>query len=198
MKLKIRNTEIYISFLFSLLLSFLIAFDASLTVLVCFISIILHELAHTLMLCILKAPIRKLEFQPFGIYIEHSEYMLCRRQRLLVASAGVIFNLLFAVILMVIYIAGKNQTFLKISMINFLLFLFNSLPVKNLDGGDMLKVFLELRLGFDKGSRVFKRVSLITSILMMIAGAVVFLKFNHNPSLLIISLTLLFYCFSDK
>ena len=198
MRVNFRGTEVYISFLFTLLLSFMIAFDASLTVLMCFISIILHELAHTLMLCIFKVPVRKLELQPFGIYIEHAECMLRQKEQIFVSAAGVMLNLFTALMFSLVYIFCKNQFFLKIAMINFLLFIFNFLPVNNLDGGDLLKICLTLKLGNERGCAIFRRVSFCVSAGMIICGIAVFIWLNHNPSLLIISVNLLFYCFINK
>ena len=134
---------------------------------------LIHELGHLLAGIILKMKPEKLEIMPFGVSIafkiEPKDYNKKIKKgnkldikKIIVASAGPLTNL-------IIIIITYN---LKIDMIkaimviytNFLIMLFNLLPIYPLDGGRILSGILHIIVGKQKADDAINNISMISTI----------------------------------
>ncbi len=195
MSFKVNNVTINISFLFCIFVCFMVAFDKNGTVLLCFIFMLFHELSHIIAMIFCRVKIKKLYFEPFGIYIEKEEKSLNAKQDFLVLISGCFFNFAACFCFAVAFFALKNATFLKCALINFALCIFNALPIKNLDGGDVLLLLLNELKSVKNPLNTVKIISLICCFGLFVLGVIICAKVRFNPSLIIVSVYLAFSLF---
>lgn len=163
---------------------------------------IIHELAHLLVGMFLGMKPNKLEIKSYGISISFnvdiSDYnkkiqkgTFFNFKKIFVAIAGPFINLLL------IGIISKMDLplYLKMTMLysNFLLMLFNLLPIYPLDGGRILKEILHIIFGRRKAEKLSNNISFITIlILTFIASITIFYIKNVALFLIIIFLWYLY------
>ena len=152
---------------------------------------LIHEIGHLLAGIILKMKPEKLEIMPFGVSIafkiEPKDYnkKIKKGNKLdIVASAGPLTNL-------IIIIITYN---LKIDMIkaimviytNFLIMLFNLLPIYPLDGGRILSGILHIIVGKQKADDAINNISMISTILITAIASVLILYLKNIAIFLIV------------
>lgn len=117
------------------------------------IFIVLHEMAHLVvgMMCGLRPKVFSLN--PLGVSVEF--YMYQERKsykKIATYLAGPIFNLLMAIIFIVVPLDENLK--MKIVYTNLLLSIFNLVPIMPLDGGKILKEILVKKVG-NKNAGIF-------------------------------------------
>lgn len=156
---------------------------------------LIHELGHLLAGIILKMKPEKLEIMPFGVSIafkiEPKDYNKKIKKgnkldikKIIVASAGPLTNL-------IIIIITYN---LKIDMIkaimviytNFLIMIFNLLPIYPLDGGRILSGILHIIVGKQKADDAINNISMISTILITAIASVLILYLKNIAIFLIV------------
>lgn len=148
----IRNVNIRISFLFVAALTLLSLQDKSGFVFLSVVFSFLHEMGHITAMALCKEKIDELSFYPFGISMKlSSSCALSTAEELFVLSSGCLVNLIFA-------IALKNPT---ATYINIGIFLFNALPIANLDGGRITRLFATRFFGERAGNRLSDVLSVV-------------------------------------
>lgn len=156
------------------------------------ISCLFHELAHFLAMKIKNLPINQLNVTLVGGSIKC--YALNHQSNLylvIIYAAGIFANLLLGYLCYFIAINGfYSRNFFILSGINYLLAIFNSLPIKILDGYFILKHFLLIFFQNHKKVENFCNfISLLCNSLLIILGFLYI--FQLNFSIFIISLYLL-------
>lgn len=172
-------------------------FDKNGYILIAFLSVTLHECAHIAAMKIFGAELRSVGFEPFGIVVKKEKYALSGKAALIVSAAGCTVNFVIGAVMLLIYLFVKKKFILNVSAVNFLLFAVNVLPVKNLDGGDVMHLFLAERTSPEKALKAEKAVSLCVCALMFTLGIIIWVKVGFNPTLFILSLYLAFSAFTS-
>lgn len=198
MKLNIGKIELKISFLFCILLALLIVFDRENILSLTYIFVFLHESAHILTMILLGQRIKSVSLEAFGIFIQKQENKSGFMNDFLIMISGCLFNLFAFVIFYLLFQYNEKKLFLYSYCINFILFAFNILPIKNLDGGDITELILNRLLSTENADKSGKIISFITSIGLLIIGMILCLKVGFNLSLIITSLYLLFKSFMPQ
>ncbi len=190
MIIKAFGSEFNISFPFALLMALLLCCDRTGVILASLLSVFFHELGHLAMLFILKMPPRRVNFRLCGIEIVESRLYCGYWAQLLVAAAGPIINILLGLLLLPL----SYITFFGImSASNFVIGVFNLLPLSQFDGGEILYCIMSCYMA-EKRCKIISRVIDVILILLLIAlGVYIFLMPNHNPTLLITSVYLMIY-----
>jgi len=153
---------------------------------------LIHELAHIVAGVLYGLKPKTLRITPFGISIYFEKYKknggsILERQKIIIALAGPVMNLCMAVIIMFL----PSNLFIHISQANliysnFLLAIFNLLPIYPLDGGRIVKSVLKLKKFDKKQSMIFtERISFITLIILTVLSSVLILKI-HNLAIIMI------------
>jgi len=153
---------------------------------------LLHEIAHIVVGGLYGLKPKTLKITPFGISIYFEKYKknggsILERQKIIIALAGPVMNLCMAVIIMFL----PSNLFIHISQANliysnFLLAIFNLLPIYPLDGGRIVKSVLKLKKFDKKQSMIFtERISFITLIILTVLSSVLILKI-HNLAIIMI------------
>jgi len=162
------GTPVYLKYWFFIFLLFGIN-----TFVTFFIAVLVHELAHTYVARKFNLPVSSvvLDFLAgsAGIDTTYTPY----GQTILIAVAGPVSNLLLSGLGWLVLQSGGSDTFLTgflttFTYYNFLLFLFNMLPIYPMDGGRISKAICQWFTKPSIGRRINGYISVITSILLLV------------------------------
>ncbi len=154
-------------------------------------AIFLHELGHIIMLCCMGCKPKKIELK-VGAAVIGGRFTLSKKGEIFVAVAGSAANLFIFVILFVAFCLWGNAVVLNRSLVMLIIGVFNLLPIQGLDGGT---VIFQLIVGRFRQNRV-KIITLTLSVvfigMIFLLGIMIFISSKNNPSLILLSLYLIF------
>jgi Zn-dependent protease len=162
------ETPVYLKYWFFLFLLFGIN-----TFVTFFIAVLVHELAHNFVARKFNLPVSSVVldflFGSAGIDTTYTPY----GQTILIAVAGPVSNLLLSGLGWLVLQSGGSDTFLTdflttFTYYNFLLFLFNMLPIYPMDGGRISKAICQWFTKPSIGRRINGYISVISSIFLLI------------------------------
>lgn len=183
MKFKIGNTVYKISYIFLLTVTLILLLDRTGVGYLSILSIVIHESGHVFVMKILKIKISAMELFSGRIKIIHKSFT-SDKQNLFIALGGPIMNLLFVPL----YFLG-NSSLKYFALCNMVIALFNLMPIKGLDGGDI--IFYSLRVkGSSKYNILVNIISYFFIILIIIFGGIIFAFVNGNITLIIVGIYL--------
>lgn len=142
----------------------------------------IHELAHMLTGILLKLKPKTLEIEPFGIGIVFESFENTERNKIIIALAGPLMNVIIAIIFGFIHI--KSQSL--IINANILLALFNLTPIYPLDGGRILKSIIRIKNKEEKTEDVVNKISNSLMILITATASILILQYKNIGLFLII------------
>ena len=142
---------------------------------------LLHELAHMIAGLCLKLKPKTLAIEPFGIGIEFEDFENTEKNKIIIAMAGPILNLIIAIIFTFINIKHQNL----IININILLAICNLLPIYALDGRRILKSIIRIKYEKQKAEDIVNRISNFLMITMTFSAGILILIY-HNIGLFLI------------
>jgi stage IV sporulation protein FB len=143
-----------------------------------FISVTAHELAHILAAKHFGCKATGFHISALGeMAVLRGLDVLAAWKRYIVYTAGPFINFLIAG---AAYLVGWHE----ISLYNFILGAFNLLPVFPLDGGRLLQLFLGNRMGILRANRFILKIGRALGLLMLIPGGVQVVLFPFNISLI--------------
>lgn len=146
----------------------------------------IHECSHLFMMCILKSKPKSVRLIPGGINIEENGSNDLYEQ-LLILIAGPLANLL-------IFFIANNE----FSMLNLLLFIYNMLPVKGLDGGRIVYIVCCTCLPSEKAEKIVSFLTVLIAIFFFGFFLVLYFSGIKNYSVLIFSLYIISGIFLKK
>ena len=135
-------------------------------------SIIFHEFGHLCLAKILNVKIKKVKFKIIGFSAEFENGIEDKNiKKIFVLLIGPIINF---VIGMVVLIYIKSHIYRnEIIYTNFILFIFNILPINPLDGGRILFYILNLRYDLEDSFGIVNKISKIFLILISFTYAII-------------------------
>lgn len=145
---------------------------------------VFHECAHLLVLLCLRDVPQKLRFGVCGIRLERAKTVrLSYGQELLIAAAGPAANLLLAAVLLPLC---RSAPRLRHGVrVNLMLAFLNLLPIRPLDGGEMLFALLCRSRLPAQADRLCKKIAACTGIPSAAIGIWCFFTGRQNYSLLL-------------
>jgi len=159
--------------------------------------IFLHELAHILVGLALGFRVSSLNMNIFGFSAELYSYKYKKSyMKIITYLAGPIFNLICAVLFYFVNI--DSELAVKLIYTNFLLCVFNLLPILPLDGGKILKEVLRDFLGNKDASIVMNFVTKAFLILLSAVYSVAILKIKNVAILFLIIYLWYLYSIEEK
>ena len=159
---------------------------------------LIHELGHLLAGLLLGMKPEKIELMPFGVSISFKikveEYNikikkgnLLEIKKILVAIAGPLTN--FIIILITNSLKIDIFKGLMIIYTNFLIMIFNLLPIYPLDGGRVLKGILHINFGIRK-SELYTNIISKVMVAIITAISSIMILHVHNIAILLIDMYL--------
>lgn len=182
MRLRIKGFDINIRFSAILLASFIVISNYMTGYLLCFISVIIHELGHLAAMRAFGLCIEGISVSAFDIRIIGRRSLVPVVADVVISLSGPVTNLLVFIIFLFI-----NPDF---AYINLFIGLFNILPASSLDGGQALYLILLSLTDANRASVVIDVITVIISVPLFAAGIYVLLQTRYNFSLLFIGLYL--------
>lgn len=160
-------------------------------VFLCILCAVFHETGHLIFICVYGNKPEKIVINLFEVRICTPYGIMSKKADIMIASGGIICNILFLVFAFTIYYLFSQDYLYDFAMCNLFIGGMNLLPIESFDGGQILYLCLHDVIG-DK--RTHAIIIVLTIILMFpIAVASIFVLFEsqHNYSLLFVFLYLL-------
>lgn len=165
--------------------------DTTLSVTVCFVSAVMHELGHLAAIRAYGSKPEEIRLTLFDIAIkEHGGSIRNDKAQLVIVLAGVCVNYVSAAISYVIYLFSGADIFMLFTQAHLTLGVFNSLPVDSLDGGQAFGILLSRRFSEEKAQRILNIASALILLPTACAGFYLVLTSAYNFTLLLTSLYL--------
>lgn len=143
-----------------------------------FISILIHEILHIFVGKIFKIKLKNLSVSIFGASLEIERNIKNKRiKKILMYVAGPISNLVLAIIIK--YMNINEEEKIKIIYTNLSLCIFNLLPILPLDGGNILREVLKIKLSGLTSNKIGIIVSKISLIILTYIYSIAILKIKN-------------------
>lgn len=192
MKLDIGKTAFKIDVSFAAAVTLTLILDESGIGALALFCCIIHELGHIVCLLLLGEKPKSVTLSFYGIKLERSGEYWGRLKETAVYASGPAFNFLFALFMLLFGEKTKSA-----SVLSLLIGVFNLIPCRPLDGGNLLFLWLGGRMNEEKAEKICLGVSCIILAPMAAAGTAVLLK-TGNATLLGVTLYLSAAIFFDK
>lgn len=148
-----------------------------------FFTIVVHELAHSLIAGKLGYKLNNFELMPYGAKVSMQNGFASKKDQILIALAGPLTNLFFCFIFYFIsLIFPQSFVYLKsLILANLITFLYNCLPIFPLDGGRILNaIFLQKASEKTKQNVHFVINIVFISLFVALFIISIFIKINYN------------------
>lgn len=153
---------------------------------ICYSSMLLHELSHLIAALIIGLTPEKFSLHPYGVSLSlKNKIIYSYLDEVILYLSGPCMNILLALFSIIVFGRGKYSDYFYIS--NMVLFFMNILPVKPLDGGVLLNKTLIRVSGIKSAKKISFILSVIFFTLFFASGIFVIIKTGFNPSVLLIS-----------
>ena len=173
--------------------------EFKISVIVSFLWIILHELAHIITAKKYGCTFNKIDVSIWGVKADLIDFdELLERDKLKVYLAGPLFNIIMAILLFG-FDSMFNTNCLKSSItINICLGVFNLLPAYPLDGSRILEILLSKKFLYKRSKKLIENISFIISGVLFILFNIMLLLHNVNISLFLASVLMAYTTFLEK
>ncbi len=186
MKLKLRRTEVEVSYTLLCLVAVSILLGVWRDFLWCAAAIAVHESGHLAALAALGCFPQKIKLAPFSIDIaDNTRSQRSLRQNAVILFFGPFANFICVLPCYLVYLS-KTPVVLPLLAANVSVGMFNLLPALSLDGGMLLYLLLSRRLSHTTAVRVV-HVCTVVCLVPLTALGVMLVTQSRNPSLLFVS-----------
>ncbi len=143
---------------------------------------LIHELAHMCAGLSLRLKPKTFEIQAFGIGIVFESFENSEKNKVIIASAGPLINILIAIIFRFVHIKASDI----IINTNVLLAILNLVPIHPLDGGRILHAIICLKNEKEIADEVVYKTSNVLMIVMTVLSSILILIYKNIGLFLII------------
>lgn len=186
MKFRLFGIEFEISFLFTALLAVITATDKTGDIYLFFAAAAVHEAAHLLVMICVDAKPKAVRLIPGGINIV-DKTQKTSFEDIVILAAGPIANL-------TCFLIFKGD----FCVLNLLLFIYNMLPVRGLDGGRIIQMILSYFLSFKTAEVFLNIITVLIGASFAAAFVWLYIRGTENYSVLIFSLYIISTVFLKK
>lgn len=191
MKVKLFGIVISVSFPAVAFLSIAILCDKKGAVPLCFISSLLHEIGHIIAMIVKGAEFKSIKFGLGDVSINADSQKLSYSDEIFITISGVAVNFILSLLMFAVWSIFKLSIFYDLSVVNLLLAFFNLLPVRFLDGGQLLLYALKKRLAPTACDKIVDILTLVFVIPIGVLGFIFLFNSTYNFSLLFAALYLI-------
>ncbi len=157
----------------------------------CIFSTIFHELGHLLMIYRISGKPKSISVNLSDIAIQSNTSRINKNQELLIDIAGPAVNFALSSVSIILYVL-LDFFFLKdFCLCSLFLGMFNMVPLKSLDGGNIFHNLLTRRYSLKAADRILNIISIILIIPFFTVGFSVLFFSKYNYSLLLIAIYLI-------
>ncbi len=194
--LLIGDLMLYINPLTLLLIIFFTVNGNLIYFLICYASMLIHELSHLSAALIIGLKPERFSLHPYGVSLTlKNKIIYSYLDEVILYLSGPFANILLSLFCMILFGRGKYSDYFYVC--NLLLFFMNILPVSPLDGGALLKKTLMRFSGIKQALKITRILSLSLSALFFVSGIFIIKKTGFNASVLIMSALLFVNTFSQ-
>lgn len=188
MKIKLFNIYFSVTYTALVLITIVIVSDIYTNYLMCLLSVIIHELGHFFGMCFFGCVPREVKISAFDIkIIENKRAQLSLCKDIFITILGPAFNIIIFIL--------TFFTYKSFAYINLFIAMFNLMPSKSLDGGQLLYLFLTKFMQPRTVNMFVDLFTILISLPLFFIGILLVLKSKYNFSLLIISVYLILSVF---
>lgn len=180
---KLFKIKIYIWFSFFAIISLLLVLSRNDLIILGVFAGIIHEMGHITAFLIKGYPPREIHLEYSGIRLIPERRVFSLKEESLFLISGSAMNIICFIIF--------YKLFKLWAYIHLVLGIFNLLPVKSLDGGQLTEIIMQKLLGVKKGIIVSNIIFVVFGIFIVISGIFLFFK-TGNFTLLLTVMHLLF------
>jgi len=157
-----------------------------------YITMILHELSHTMAAVLVGLKVERIIFYPFGVNLRlKNKFVHSLSDEVILYISGPLFNILFAFISLLIYGITRGYKWQYLYFMNIALFAVNMLPVLPLDGGVLAKKIIAYYFGNKKAVALMKGISavILAAVVMFCVWSIAVSQFNVSVVIMAMFLT---------
>ncbi len=186
------KTKIRVSFPTIIFFATLFCINADIITFIPFFCALMHETGHIIVMKKCGIKVYEIKILPFGIDIKKQQSITSYKTDIFVGIAGIAVNMLL--IFLSIFLPQNNitQTFV---LSNLILIFINVLPIKTLDGGQILEKFIAYKSDIQTAEKI---VSIASFICLLLVGSVsiwILLYSSYNFTLFLMCIYLFFGIF---
>ena len=189
MKFSIFNTEIYVTFMFSATVAFMLATDRTGLMLPTLFAVLIHEAGHLFAMWAGDCAPKEIRLVPASVRIVEN-YPRSPRAGVWIVLSGPLANIAVGGALYINYYIGGKELSLRFCLINLIMAAFNMLPVSGLDGGRLLTAALCKKRDLYAAMRIVRLVTLLIAAALVFFGVFLLFQGEKNISVIIVALYL--------
>ena len=187
MRVKLGKTVLRINISFAATVTLTLILDESGLCATAFFCCIIHELGHIAAMFLLGEKPKLIELSFYGIKLERFGASGVKSLgEIIIYASGPTANFALSAL---IFIFGNTEGIKTAAVTSLCVGLFNLLPCRPLDGGNILSFFLERRTDYEMCEKICFVVSCVIIVPMVIAGIALFAE-SGNMTLLAVSVYL--------
>ncbi len=195
MKLNFGKTVLRINISFALAVTLTLIIDESGLCAAGLFCCMIHEAGHIICLLVMGEKPKIIELSFYGIRLErYGEAYGSLLKEIIIYASGPAVNFVLSMIIMP---AAYAESLKSIGLISFFVGVFNLIPCKCLDGGNIMNCVLKRFFDDEKSEKINFYVSCVVLAPMLAAGTVILLK-TGNITLFAVTLYLAAICYFDK
>lgn len=188
--------EINLKIVFAILL-FLMIKNLN-TYLIFFVFILIHEIAHLIVGIVLGGKPKKMIISMFGVSLEFYSYVKAKIfYKIIFYAIGPAINIIIALLLSYIY-TEKNLLIEKVIITNYMIGIFNLIPILPLDGGKIIKEFLKIFLKVETANKISIYVSKVILITISLIYSVLIIRVKNIIILFLIMYLWYLYTLEER
>ncbi len=128
----------------------------------CLVSSMLHEIGHLFFMYVFRQRVESVTFGAFGVRIQrHSDCRISYKKEVIIAFGGIMINFLVAIFAYLYYYLWDSDFALKLTGVNIIIALFNTIPVDILDMGRVIRYTLLCFAEENYCDRILKIISAV-------------------------------------
>lgn len=187
MSIKILGTEIKISFLFVASVTTMIFIDKTGLVIPLLLAVFLHETAHLVMMKRYRVSPKEVLIIPGGIQIVNY-HTIPRKIENKILLAGPLSNIIFFAVFLGLYFVSKSILLLRFSAVQLVVFLFNLIVAKGLDGGSLFYSICADKFGENLAEIFLNVFSFLNALFVALVGVYYLINGSVNISIFILAI----------